>query len=86
MVSVAFARRMAEGALAHSSAAAAVGITGFAGPAGPEDEEGLVHLAVAARSRPTRHRECHFGAIGRDATRARTAALALEMLAEALSD
>lgn len=85
VVSEAIARRMAEGALAHSQAAAAVGITGFAGPAGPDDEEGLVHIAVAARGGPVLHHECHFGPIGRDPARARTAAAALEMLAQALA-
>jgi nicotinamide-nucleotide amidase len=74
---------MAQGALDHSNADLAVGITGYAGPAKNEDvEEGLVHIAVAARDGPTIHRECHFGEIGRDATRHEATRTALEMLDE----
>lgn len=40
---------MVQGALEHSRAELAVAITGFAGPAGDRDEEGLVHLAAASR-------------------------------------
>jgi nicotinamide-nucleotide amidase len=48
-VSEAVARAMAEGALNRSEANIAIGITGFAGPAGPDCEEGLVHIALARR-------------------------------------
>src|SRR5215217_6218788 len=44
-VSEAVARAMAEGALKRSEAHLTIGITGFAGPAGPGKEEGLVHMA-----------------------------------------
>ncbi|HEV2081628.1 MAG TPA: nicotinamide-nucleotide amidohydrolase family protein [Brevundimonas sp.] len=68
-VSRACAVAMAEGALKGSSADLAVSITGFAGPGGPDDEEGLVHFALAREGRATETREAHFGAIGRDAVR-----------------
>src|SRR5690606_29585853 len=47
-VSEPVARAMAEGALRCSGASAAVAVTGFAGKAGPDDEPGLVHFALAA--------------------------------------
>jgi nicotinamide-nucleotide amidase len=75
---------MARGALARSEAQIAVSVTGFAGPGGPNDEEGLVHLAVARDHGPTLHSEEHFGAVGRDAVREATLKRALAMLAEAL--
>ena len=37
-------------------------MTGFAGPAGEDKEEGLVHFACAPRGRPPVSREEHFGA------------------------
>src|SRR5205085_10804143 len=52
-VSEIVARAMAEGALNRSSADIAIGVTGFAGPAGPGKEEGLVHFAPAHRGGPT---------------------------------
>ena len=61
-VSEVVARAMAEGALERSQADIAIGVTGFAGPAGEGCEEGLVHIALARRGRPTAHREEHFGA------------------------
>src|SRR5215210_572229 len=61
-VSEVVARAMAEGALKRSKAALAIAVTGFAGPAGPNREEGLVHFALAHRGQPVRHREEHFGA------------------------
>jgi len=48
-VSEVVARAMAEGALKRSRADIAIGVTGFAGPGGPGDEEGLVHVALARR-------------------------------------
>lgn len=68
-VSEPVARAMAEGALERSAADVAVSVTGFAGPAGPDDEEGLVHFALARTGRPTLHRVEHFGPRGRDAVR-----------------
>ena len=83
-VSEAVARAMAEGALSRSKADIAIGVTGFAGPAGPGDEEGLVHFALARRGRPTTHREKHFGAVGRGAVRVNSLKVMLEMLEESL--
>jgi nicotinamide-nucleotide amidase len=83
-VSEVVARAMAEGALKLSKADIAIGITGFAGPAGPGKEEGLVHMAVARRDAPTVHREAHFGAIGRGAVRVKSLETMLEMLEQAL--
>ena len=63
---------MARRALDRSKADLAISITGFAGPGGCGDEEGLVHIGVASTHCPVWHAEFHFGAIGRDAIRART--------------
>lgn len=75
---------MAEGALARSSADIAISLTGFAGPAHGECEEGLVHLACARRGQETRHREAHYGAVGRGAIRIACLREAAEMLEEAM--
>jgi nicotinamide-nucleotide amidase len=75
---------MAEGALERSNADIAIGVTGFAGPAGPDCEEGLVHLALARRGGPVLHREEHFGAIGRGAVRVKSLKTLLEMLERAV--
>ncbi|MBO0749526.1 MAG: CinA family protein [Porphyrobacter sp.] len=83
-VSEAIAREMANGALRRSLADVAVSITGFAGPGGPDDEEGLVHFACARRNGETCHREEHFGAIGRDGVRIAALETALEMIGQAL--
>jgi len=83
-VSEAVARAMAEGALARSSAATALSVTGFAGPAGPNHEEGLVHFAVALRNGPTHHRVEHFGAAGRGPVRIKALRVMLDMLEEAI--
>ena len=77
-------RAMAEGALLQSQADIAIGITGFAGPAGPGNEEGLVHIALARRDGPTMHREEHFGPRGRGEIRVRSLKAMLEMLEQAL--
>jgi nicotinamide-nucleotide amidase len=79
-VSEAVARAMAEGALRGSEAGVAVSVTGFAGPAGPDDEPGLVHFALAAVGAPTVHEEHHFGDIGRGPTRLECLRTALRML------
>ena len=83
-VSESVARAMAEGALAHSDAHVAIAITGFAGPAKGDAEEGLVHFACASDTHPTRHVERHFGSIGRDAIRAAALDIAVRMLAAAI--
>ncbi len=83
-VSETVARAMAEGTLERSSADLALGVTGFAGPAGDGCEEGLVHIALARRDGETIHREEHFGEIGRGPVRVRTLKTMLEMLEEAV--
>jgi nicotinamide-nucleotide amidase len=75
---------MAQGALRRSAADIALSITGFAGPAGSADEEGLVHLACSSRGRETCHREEHFGPIGRQGVRVAALKAALEMIEAAL--
>jgi nicotinamide-nucleotide amidase len=80
-VSEEVARAMAEGALANSRANIALAITGFA-DAG--DEPGLVHFACARAGRRTAHREEHFGAIGRGATRVQCLRVGIEMITEML--
>lgn len=85
-VSAVTARRMADGALARCKADLAIAVTGFAGPAGPDDEVGLVYLATIDRSGKVIERECHFGDVGRERTRLLTAGTALEMMMEALMD
>ena len=60
---------MAEGALRRSGAGIAASVTGFAGPAGPGQEPGLVHFAVARREGQTVHQESHFGDLGRGQVR-----------------
>jgi nicotinamide-nucleotide amidase len=83
-VSEVVARAMAEGALARSKADIALSVTGFGGPAGPGHEEGLVHMALARRGGDTRHREEHFGAVGRGEVRVKSLKVMLDMLEEAL--
>jgi nicotinamide-nucleotide amidase len=78
------ARAMAEGALRRSSADIAIGVTGFAGPAGEGCEEGLVHIALARRGGRTRHRAEHFGAKGRGTIRVNSLKAMLEMLEQEL--
>ena len=83
-VSEVVARAMAEGALERSRADIALGVTGFAGPAGKDHEEGLVHFALAQRGCDTRHRVEHFGAIGRGAVRVNSLKAMLDMLEQGL--
>jgi nicotinamide-nucleotide amidase len=83
-VSETVARAMAEGALERSQADIVIGVTGFAGPAEPGCEEGLVHFAIARRGGETVHREEHFGAAGRGPVRVKSLKVMLEMLEQAL--
>lgn len=78
------ARLMALGALEHSKADVAVAVTGFAGPAGPDGEPGLVHFAVADRKGDVRHEAHHFGDGGRGPVRLACLKVGLRMLLEAL--
>ncbi len=82
-VSEVVAKAMAEGALARSNADIALGVTGFAGPAG-DHEQGLVHMALARRDEPTMHRVEHFGALGRGPVRVNSLKIMLDMLEQAL--
>lgn len=75
---------MADGALKESNAQLALAITGFAGSGGPHDEPGLVHFACSREGRQTRHREEHFGDIGRGAVRLACLEVALEVMIEAV--
>lgn len=75
---------MAEGALTRSSGDLALSVTGFAGPAGEDDEEGLVHFGLARRGGETLHCEEHFGACGRGEVRLKCLRTALRMLDSAL--
>lgn len=75
---------MAQGALERSNAAVALAITGFAGPGGEDDEEGLVHFACARRDHEIRHREEHFGGVGRAGVRIAALEVALDMMEDAL--
>lgn len=85
-VSEVVAKAMAEGALARSHADIALGITGFAGPAGEQHEQGLVHMALARRDGPTIHRVEHFGAVGRGPVRVKSLKAMLDMLEQALRE
>jgi nicotinamide-nucleotide amidase len=83
-VSEPVARAMAVGAIDRSSADVALAVTGFAGPPGDGCEEGLVHLAIATRDGPTRHRVEHFGSAGRGPVRILALNAMLGMLEEAI--
>ena len=84
VVSEPVARAMAAGALAGSHGDVAIAITGFAGPAGPGDEPGLVHFACARRGGPVEHREVHLGPLPRGPVRIACVRIALEMLKQAI--
>ena len=84
-VSEPVARAMAEGALRAAGAGVAVAVTGFAGPAGPDDEPGLVNFAIASVGAPTVHEEHHFGDIGRGPCRIECLRVALRMLHSAVT-
>ena len=75
---------MADGARAKSGAHSALSVTGFAGPAGEGQEEGLVHFACATKGRKTMHREAHFGPLGRGGVRLACLPVAVEMFEEGL--
>ena len=61
-------------------------VTGFAGPGGKRDEEGLVHIAAASREGGMIHRECHFGSRGRQQVPLLAARGALELLGELIGE
>lgn len=76
---------MAEGALQRSGADIAVSITGFAGPGGEDDEEGLVHFALAREGAATTHVKKSFGAVGRDRIRTKALETVLQIFERMLS-
>jgi nicotinamide-nucleotide amidase len=75
---------MAERALARSEADVAFAVTGFAGPAGDGNEEGLVHFACARWGGAIAHQEAHYGSIGRGRIRLECVRVAMAMMLEAL--
>lgn len=83
-VSAPVAEAMAKGILCRSDARLAVAVTGFAGPAGPDDEIGLVFVATA-QDGEGKVLEMHMGNATRDAIRNRAAHAALLMLRHAMS-
>jgi nicotinamide-nucleotide amidase len=83
-VSEPVARAMADGALARSDSGMAVAVTGYAGPAGPGEPQGLVHFALARKAGPTMHRVEHFGPVDRGAGRLGCLKVSLELLDLAL--
>jgi len=85
-VSEPVARAMAEGGLRASGASIAVAVTGFTGAAGPDEEPGLVHFALAMGGAPTVHEEHHFGDIGRGPARLECLRVALRLLKAALTN
>lgn len=80
-------RAMAEGALAHSRADVAVGITGIAGPGGGTATKpvGLVHFGLARKGMPTVHLERRYGNLGRETVRFSAVADAVSLLEQAIS-
>jgi nicotinamide-nucleotide amidase len=86
-VSAQVARAMAEGAVKISGCAAAVSVTGVAGPTGGTEAKpvGLVYFAVARPGAKTIRREERFGDLGREAVRLAAVRTALQMLAKALA-
>ena len=70
-VSAEVAVAMAQGALQHSRANAAVAVTGIAGPGGGTDEKpvGLVYVAAAVKKQKPFHVRLNFGRIGRASIR-----------------
>jgi nicotinamide-nucleotide amidase len=87
-VSEPVARAMAEGALAHSRADVAIGITGIAGPTGGTATKpvGLVHFGLARKGAATIHLERRYGNLGREAVRRRAVEDALALFEGALKD
>jgi nicotinamide-nucleotide amidase len=78
------AEAMLEGAFRVTQGDVALAITGFAGPAGPDDEVGLVHVACGIKNRPTIHARRQFGNIGRGKIREACVQLAVSSLESVL--
>lgn len=75
------ARKMAEGALAHSRGQIAVSVTGFAGPG---EAPGLVHFGCAVRGGQTTHRREKFACEDRAGVRLEALRTSLQLLQERL--
>jgi len=87
-VSEEVARAMATGAIEAAGVDLALSVTGIAGPDGgtPDRPVGLVHIAAAHRGGKILHRECRFGAIGRDEVRRLSALAALTLMKELIAE
>ncbi|HJU21986.1 MAG TPA: CinA family protein [Casimicrobiaceae bacterium] len=85
-VSAEVTKALAEGALAHSTAGAAVGVTGYAGPGGGNEKNpvGTVYVAAATKGAQTLV-ERHVFSGDRDAVRMQAVGAALDVLLRALS-
>ncbi|MDB5421143.1 MAG: damage-inducible protein CinA [Brevundimonas sp.] len=79
-VSAEVAAAMARGALARSGSDLALSVTGYAGPAGPDDEEGLVFLCLVGRQGEMGASEHHFGPLGRGGVRLQSLEAAIALL------
>lgn len=84
-VSAEVAEAMARGGLGRSAADLVLSVTGYAGPGGDGAEEGLVHLALAARRGVLLRAEHHFGAIGRGGVRLAALAAAIDLVESGLA-
>ena len=85
VVSRAVAKAMAEGAIRHSHAVAALSVTGIAGPDGgsPSKPVGTVHVAAALDGAATLH-AAHLFEGDRDAVRVQSALAAMELMLQRL--
>jgi nicotinamide-nucleotide amidase len=85
-VSAEVTKALAEGALAHSTAGAAVAVTGYAGPGGGNEKNpvGTVYVAAARKAGDTLV-ERHVFTGDRDAVRMQAVGAALDLLERALS-
>jgi nicotinamide-nucleotide amidase len=62
----------------------ALSVTGFAGPAGDDKEEGLVFIGCARRGHETMIEERHFGAVGRGPVRIAALKVLMDLLERAI--
>lgn len=76
---------MASAALEATGAGISVAVSGYTGPPG-EDENGLVHFAVASRAGGLWHVVRHFGDVTRETGRRLAADQALTLLRDSLED
>lgn len=85
-VSEEVAAQMAQGALQNAQVELAVAITGIAGPGGSEHKpEGRVCFGLARTGQQVTFETIEFGALGREAVRAKSCAHALLLLQRATS-